>query len=166
MPKFNQLPKTVFRLIKRPPQVAYALGLGPVIGRLVLLLTTTGRVSGQKRVTPLQYERSGEIFYVGAARGMKSDWVRNILAQPRVEVRVKNHRFTGRAEVITAQEKIIDFLELRLRNHPRMMAAMLKANGIPQKPNRAELARYAAKIAMVAIQPEGAAAQETGEGGA
>jgi len=33
----------------------YALGLGRLIGRLILLLTTTGRKSGLPRVTPLQY---------------------------------------------------------------------------------------------------------------
>ena len=42
----------------RPPdariiKALYALGLGRLIGRLILLLTTTGRKSGLPRVTPL-----------------------------------------------------------------------------------------------------------------
>jgi deazaflavin-dependent oxidoreductase (nitroreductase family) len=153
MAKFHQLPKTIFRIIKRPPQVAYALGLGPLIGRLILLLTTTGRVTGKPRVTPLQYEIDGGVMFVGAARGLKSDWVRNILVNPLVEVRVRSRRFQGTAEVITDSTKIADYLEMRLKNHPRMVAAMLKADGIPSKPTRVQLEDYAAQIALVAIHP-------------
>jgi deazaflavin-dependent oxidoreductase (nitroreductase family) len=153
MPKFHQLSKTIFRIIKRPPQVAYALGLGPIIGRLVLLLTTTGRVTGKPRVTPLQYEWEGDVIYVGAARGLKSDWVRNILANPQVGIRVKSCRFQGTAEIITDSTKIADYLEMRLKNHPRIVAAMLKTDGIPPKPTRTQLETYAAQIVLVAIHP-------------
>lgn len=155
MAKFHQLPKGVFRLIKKPPQLAYALGLGPLIGRLVLLLTTTGRVTGIPRVTPLQYEQVDGVFYVGAALGLKSDWVKNILADPKVEIRVKQSRFLGRAEVVTDPSRIADFLEIRLRNHPRMVGAMLKAEGIPSNPTRAQLVDYCSQTALVCIYPEG-----------
>ena len=153
MPKFQELPKSVFRLIKRPPQLAYALGLGPLIGRLILLLTTTGRVSGKPRVTPLQYELIGDTIVVGAARGLSSDWVRNLLAYPEVDVRVKSRRFEARAEVIRDPGEIADFLEVRLERRPRMMAAMLKADGIPPQPSRAQLLGYAAKIVVVKLHP-------------
>jgi deazaflavin-dependent oxidoreductase (nitroreductase family) len=153
MTKFNQFPKTVYRFIKRPPQVAYALGLGPLIGRLILLLTTTGRVTGKSRITPLQYEEIDGVFWVGATLGLKSDWVRNILADPQVEVRVKSNRFKGFAEVFTDLDKIVEFLEIRLQNHPRMVGAMLKAGGIPSNPPRAELENYGAQFVVVAIHP-------------
>lgn len=153
MAKFHQLPVTIYRWIKHPPQIAYALGLGPVIGRLVLLLTTTGRVTGYPRVTPLQYEKIGDVIYVGAARGLKSDWVKNILADPHVKIRVKSRQFDGVAEVTTNPSKIADYLEIRLKNHPRMVGAMLKTSGIPSKPNRTQLEDYAAKIVLVAVRP-------------
>ena len=153
MPKFRDLPKSIFRLIKRPPQVAYALGFGALIGRLVLLLTTTGRVTGKLRVTPLQYEQVGDTILVGAARGLSSDWVRNLLANPEVDVRVKSERFRARAEVICDPEEIVEFLEVRLERRPRMMGAMLKADGIPPQPSRAQLLGYAAKIVVVKLHP-------------
>jgi hypothetical protein len=45
----------------RPPHLStitalYAAGLGRLIGRIVLLLTITGRISGLPRVTSLHYE--------------------------------------------------------------------------------------------------------------
>jgi deazaflavin-dependent oxidoreductase (nitroreductase family) len=153
MAKFHQLPKTILRLIKHPPQIAYALGLGPLIGRLILLLTTTGRVSGKPRVTPLQYETVGDSIYVGAARGLKSDWVKNILAVPQVEVQVKSRCFKANAEVVTTPDRIVDFLEIRLKNHPRMVKAMLKLDGIPPQPTRSQLKTYAAQTALVIIRP-------------
>lgn len=154
MPRFSQLPISFFRLFKRPPQIAYALGLGPLIGRFILLLTTTGRGSGLPRVTPLQYETDGENFYVGAVRGLKSDWVRNILASPQVELRVKNHHLQGTAEVIQNPERVVDFLQLRRKNHPRMMAVLFKTAGIPPNPTRSHLEEYANQIALVIITPD------------
>jgi len=95
----------------------YDIGLGPLIGRVVLLLTTTGRKTGLPRVTPLQYEEIDGTFYLGSSRGQKADWFRNILANPHVEVRVKSRRFRGMAETVTDPLRIADFLELRLSRH-------------------------------------------------
>lgn len=132
----------------------YALGLGPVIGRIILLLTTTGRKSGQKRVTPLQYEEIDGNYYLGSARGTKSDWYRNIEVDGRVEVRVKNRRFRGEAEVVTDPICIADFLEVRLQRHPFMIGLLMeKAHNLPRRPNRQQLEELAASEAMVIISP-------------
>lgn len=154
MAGFQSLPKPILRLIKLPPQIVYALGLGPLMGRLVLLLTTIGRKTGKPRITPLQYEEVGDVIYLGASRGLQSDWVRNILANPRVEVRVKSRRFKGRAEVTTDPVQIADFLELRLQRHPKMIAAMLRAEDLPNPPERAHLETYARNIVLVTIHPQ------------
>ena len=149
---FRRLPVNVWRLLKLP-RLWYALGLGPVIGWLVLLLTTTGRKTGLPRVTPLQYEEQDGVIYVASARGRQADWFRNILANPRVEIRVKARRFYGQAEPITDPARVADFLELRLEHHPRMMGAMLRGEGLAARPDRAQLEKFAAKIAVVAIRP-------------
>jgi deazaflavin-dependent oxidoreductase (nitroreductase family) len=151
---FARLPKWLLRFFKHPPQIAYALGLGPLIGRLILLLTTTGRKSGLPRVTALQYEEQDGVIYLGSARGTKADWYRNIVADPHVKIRVKNRRFDGVAEPTTDPARVADFLELRLRRHPRMVGAMMRAEGLPPKPTRQQLEAYAATLAVVAIRPE------------
>lgn len=153
MTDFHRLKKRIWCLMRFPPRVAYAIGLGPLIGRRVLLLTTTGRKSGLPRVTPLQYEEIDGIFYVGSARGDKSDWYRNILADPKVEVRVESHRFVGSAEAIADVERVADFLNIRLARHPRMMGTLFRFVGLPRKPDRAQLERYAADRTMVMIRP-------------
>jgi deazaflavin-dependent oxidoreductase (nitroreductase family) len=94
--------------IQKIHRLLYAVGLGPVIGRIILLLTTKGRRSGSKRVTPLQYERIGNDYYVGAARGMKADWVRNLQCDPHVEVRV-GRRFLCQGRVVNDPSRFADF---------------------------------------------------------
>jgi deazaflavin-dependent oxidoreductase (nitroreductase family) len=140
--------------IQRIHRVLYAIGLGPVIGIIILLLTTTGRKSGQKRVTPLQYEEIDGKFHLGSARGTRSDWYRNIAADNRVEVRVKNRRFHGVAEAVTDPVRIADFLEIRLQRHPRMIGLLMeKAHHLPRRPSRLQLEELAASEAMVVITP-------------
>jgi deazaflavin-dependent oxidoreductase (nitroreductase family) len=142
----------------RPPDVRmfktlYALGLGPLVGRLVLLLTTTGRKSGLPRVTALQYEEVDGAIYLGSSKGTHADWFQNLVANPCVTVRVKSRQFSGRAQPVTDPVLIADFLELRLRRHPRMIGTMLKSEGLPATPSQAQLEMYAGKLALVIIRP-------------
>ncbi len=152
----------LLRIIKVPPRILYALGFGPVYGKLVLLLTTTGRRSGRPRVTPLQYEEFDGDIYVASAFGARADWFRNITADPRVSVRVRSRRLSGIAEPVTDPVRVADFLEYRLHRHPRMIGAILKREGLPRHPDREELEDYAAGRAMVIIRPS-PALSERGE---
>ena len=132
----------------------YGIGLGAVIGKIILLLTTTGRKSGQKRVTPLQYEQMDGNFYLGSARGTKADWYRNIAANARVEVRVKNRHFMADAEPVTDPVRIADFLEIRLLRHPSMVGVLMqKVYHLPKRPSREQLLELAAAQAMVILRP-------------
>jgi deazaflavin-dependent oxidoreductase (nitroreductase family) len=77
-------------------------------GSPVLLLTTTGRSSGEPRTTPLIYGRSGDDYLIVASNGGSPEppaWFRNLRAQPEVEVQVLADRFRAHARVATAEEK-------------------------------------------------------------
>lgn len=141
------------RLITLPPRLIYRLGLGRLIDSRVLLLITTGRKTGHLRTTLLQYDIIDGVIYVGSMRGQRADWFRNLVAKPQVEVRLKQRRFAAHAEPITDPARIADFLEMRLRKHPRMVATMLRADSVSAPPSRADLERYAARLAMVALHP-------------
>src|SRR5271155_1894215 len=54
-----------------------------------LLLTTTGRKSGERFVFPLFYGKAGDAYFVIASKGGAPEppgWYRNILASPDVDV--------------------------------------------------------------------------------
>jgi deazaflavin-dependent oxidoreductase (nitroreductase family) len=141
--------------VQKIHRVLYAIGLGRVIGKLILLLTTIGRKTGMKRVTPLQYERIGDDYYLGAARGLKADWVRNIQSNPRVEIRVGAKHIEGQAEVVTDPKRFADFLEVRLERHPRMIGLIMeKTHGLPRRPSRNQLEDLAKSEAVVIVHPK------------
>jgi deazaflavin-dependent oxidoreductase (nitroreductase family) len=140
--------------IQKIHRVLYAIGLGPVIGGFIVLLTTTGRKSGKKRVTPLQYEKIGDDYYLGAARGLKADWVRNIQSNPQVELRVGAKHLQGTAEIITDPSRLADFIEVRLERHPFMIGLIMeKAHGLPRRPSREQLQELAKDEAFVIVHP-------------
>lgn len=131
----------------------YHTPLGGPLGRMFLLLTTRGRRSGLPRVTPLQYESVGSNFYLGAARGLRADWVRNLQANPQVEVRVGRRLLSATARVVTDRGPIADFLQLRLNRHPHIVGAILRSEGLPRVPSRADLEAYAERLALVILTP-------------
>jgi deazaflavin-dependent oxidoreductase (nitroreductase family) len=77
-------------------------------GATVLILTTTGRRSGQPRSTPLIYGRDGDAYLVVASKGGAPEhpaWYLNLKTDPEVQVQVKGDRFPARARRATAEEK-------------------------------------------------------------
>ncbi|MFI6080505.1 nitroreductase family deazaflavin-dependent oxidoreductase [Streptomyces sp. NPDC051217] len=77
-------------------------------GTTTLILTTTGRKSGEQRSTPLIYRSHGDDVMVVASHGgadLAPQWYRNIQADPEVQVQVKGDRFTARARTATAEER-------------------------------------------------------------
>lgn len=77
-------------------------------GTTVLILTTTGRRSGESRSTPLIYGEQGEDHVVVASKGGAEEhpsWYLNLSEQPAVTVQVRGDRFKARARTATAEEK-------------------------------------------------------------
>src|SRR4051794_18744987 len=77
-------------------------------GTQTLLLTTTGRKSGEPRELPLIYGRSGDDYLIVASKGGADEppaWYLNLKANPEVEVQVKGDRFPARARTAGSGEK-------------------------------------------------------------
>ena len=89
-------------------------------GRSLLLLTTTGARSGQPRVAPLAFTRSGEHYVVIASKGgspSHPDWYHNLVSHPTVTVEVGGETFRARARVAEGDEHDILF-EAQAREMP------------------------------------------------
>lgn len=90
------------RVIERrvtSPLMRSALRLG-IAPRVFALLETTGRRSGRPRWTPVGNGLVGRVFWLVAERGERCDYVRNILADPRVRVKVGRHWHNGTAQIV------------------------------------------------------------------
>ena len=81
---------------------------GPMEGRPLLLLTTTGAKSGQLRTTPVMYIPDGDHLLViasNAGAATHPDWYRNLLSHPEVTVEVGNETFKAIAAVAEGSER-------------------------------------------------------------
>jgi deazaflavin-dependent oxidoreductase (nitroreductase family) len=121
-------------------------------GDLVLLLQTTGRVTGRPHNTFLQYELWDGVYTVGSARGPEADWFRNLVANPEVRVRLKGTWHTAQAKPVTDPERVLAFLEYRLERHPNMIRGMLLTHGLPLQPTREDLAALTENLTLAKLE--------------
>ena len=67
-------------------------------------LTTTGRVTGNPHQIEIWFGVQNSSIYMLSGGG-KSDWVKNLLKNPAVIVRIANHTFTGTARVVSNEQE-------------------------------------------------------------
>jgi deazaflavin-dependent oxidoreductase (nitroreductase family) len=65
-------------------------------------LTTRGRVTGAPHEIEIWFALDGRTLYLHSGGGVRSDWVRNLVADPEVTVRLRGTVYTGVARVIEA----------------------------------------------------------------
>lgn len=112
-------PRGLRRLLWRFPIRLHQVGLGPVLGRRFMLVTHTGRVSGTPRQVVIEVVQRDERGYVAASGfGRRSDWYRNVTANPRVTVQTGGRRFPATAQPIGTDEGAAIMARYASR-HPR-----------------------------------------------
>src|SRR5262245_38724421 len=72
---------------------------GPFDGQYVYL-TTTGRKSGLPREIEIWFVTHERCVYILAEHGHKANWVRNILKNPSVTIRLGRQRWSATARVL------------------------------------------------------------------
>jgi deazaflavin-dependent oxidoreductase (nitroreductase family) len=91
---------------------------GPMAGRQIMLLTTTGARTGQPRTTVIGYRPSEDVYVViASANGAPSDpaWYRNLIANPQATAEVGDKKVDVRARTAEGEERerlgaLIDYL--------------------------------------------------------
>lgn len=69
-----------------------------------LYLTTTGRVTGQPREIEIWFVEVEEKFYILAEHFHKTQWVKNILRNPRVSVCIEGQTYEATARVLDEEK--------------------------------------------------------------
>lgn len=100
--------------------------LNPVMRRIPFqtALETTGRTSGLPRRTPVGGRRVGDSFWLVSEHGERSQYIRNIRANPRVRVRIAGRWHEGTAHVLPDDDALA-----RLRTLPRSNSAVVRLVG-------------------------------------
>ncbi len=92
-----------FKYLNRFMLFIWRLGLGgwlngwPSVGGRIMVITHTGRKSGLRRQTPVNYALVDGEIYCTAGFGRLSDWYRNIQVNPQVEVWLPDGWWVGTA---------------------------------------------------------------------
>jgi len=63
-------------------------------------VTTTGRVSGRPHRIEIWFGMQGKSLYLLSGGGEKSDWVKNMRANPHVTVELGKQTFTAQARIV------------------------------------------------------------------
>jgi len=100
------------RLMGKLNVPVYRATRGRLLGKVgrapVLLLTTTGRKSGQSRTAPVVYLADGErqvVIGSNAGNARMPAWALNLVANPEAEVEVYGRRGRVRARVAEGEER-------------------------------------------------------------
>lgn len=122
---------TLSRGLVRAPIHLYRWGLGGLLGQRFVLLTHLGRTTGQARQVVLEvvgrHEESGG-YLIASGYGSRSQWFRNVAADPRVSFQVGWQRHTGLAQPLPAAESGRRLAEYA-HHHPRTAAALMRTIG-------------------------------------
>jgi deazaflavin-dependent oxidoreductase (nitroreductase family) len=77
-------------------------------GTTILILSTTGRRTGETRKNALIFRPYGDAYLVVASKAGNDEapaWYRNLQENPDVQVQIKDERFAARARTATPDEK-------------------------------------------------------------
>src|SRR5438132_9225440 len=88
---------------------------GQMSGLKVLLLTTTGRKTGQRRTTPLGYFKQDGNFVLIASNGgadRNPAWFYNLKSNPQVALQIGNRQMAAHAEEAGAEQRTQLWTEL------------------------------------------------------
>lgn len=87
----------ILKSLYRLPILLYRLGVGPLIGKYILVVSTYGRKTGKVRRTPVEYyQHQGQIFVMSGFMDWP-DWFQNLQENPQVGLNIKNQRINARA---------------------------------------------------------------------
>ncbi|OBI49943.1 nitroreductase [Mycobacterium kyorinense] len=100
-----------------------------------VLLETTGRKSGKPRRTPIGGRLIGDQFWFVSDHGEASNYVRNILSDHNVRLRIRGRWHRGRAHLMPS-----DDAQARLSRLPRFDSALVRALGTNLMTIRVDLA--------------------------
>ncbi|OGN72743.1 MAG: hypothetical protein A2X25_04735 [Chloroflexi bacterium GWB2_49_20] len=134
----------------------FRLGFGPFMGNplsgYIMVIKTAGRKSGKTRYSPVNYCIYYGDLYCIAGWGKLSDWYRNILANPNIEVIHPDGPLAGVAEVVTDRVNRNTMLRMVLKNAG--FAGFLEGFN-PFKVTDEELERKLGDLPLIRIHPTG-----------
>ncbi|MFK4547817.1 deazaflavin-dependent oxidoreductase (nitroreductase family) [Streptomyces tendae] len=158
------LPEGWRRKAARAPALLFRVGLGPLLGRRLLLLHHTGRVSGLDRRVVLEvvaHEPESPAWTVASGFGPRADWYRNLRAQPKTVLQFGNRHHAVTARFLGPEDGAAIMEEYGAR-HPRTARRLCAFMRLPADGSATSLRRAGRAIPFVRLESESPRATERG----
>lgn len=139
------------KLVYKSPVLLWRLGLGPVIGHAMLILTTTGRNTGLLRRVALEYRTLHSKCYVINAYGDSVQWYQNIQADPFVTLQTSRGSESAKAVRVDNEVEILSILQEFKRYNPFFISWYLKLIGLED--NEQELLEHKDRLCILRFDP-------------
>lgn len=156
MPITERKPGGLLRWGLRLPIWLYRLHLGRLLGGRFLLLTHTGRKSGQPHQTVIEvvhHDPESDTYVVAAAWGEKSDWFRNVMHNPKVKITVGGRDLAAQAERLSVEEGTGELLQYA-QHYPRAFREITRlVTGQALTGTAENCRRLAESMPIVAFRP-------------
>lgn len=143
-------PTGLSRLLFRAPIWLYRARLGVLLGDRFILLRHIGRTSGLPREAVVEVvAKQGACFVICSGFGTQSQWYRNVVAHPDIDITSRNRRIGVHARQLTTQQAAEQMAEYT-RRHPRAARRLADYMGYsgPDAP-----ARVAAELPFLELCP-------------
>ncbi|WP_165700084.1 nitroreductase family deazaflavin-dependent oxidoreductase [Ornithinimicrobium ciconiae] len=123
------------RAFVRAPIPLFRAGLGFLLGGRLLMLEHVGRTTGQARYVVLEVVRdeAPDAVVVASGFGRTSQWLRNVIAEPRCHVSIgRARRRPATATVLGVEEGetvLADYRQAHPKSWEHLSAIMVEATG-------------------------------------
>ena len=133
------------------PLLAWRLGLGPITGRYLMIITYIDHKNGNPTKTHLEFFQINGIKYIANTLGIQSKWYRNLQADPKITIQTYDGSEQMVAVPVTQDDELITIIEWLLNNKPSFINLHLRELGI--EPNRKDILKHKKELLFIRFDP-------------
>lgn len=149
-------PTGVAKWFAQAPKWLFRARLGFVFGSRFLLLEHTGRRSGKVFQTPLEithHNSERDEYIVCSGYGEKSDWYRNLKANPEAAIWLGTRRLPATARRLSTDEAVAA-MKVYEGAHPKAASKLESYVGVSHDDSEASWSAMMELIPMVGLTPQ------------
>jgi len=135
----------------------YRLRILPLlgIGRIILILTTKGRITGKKRRMPLEYHWIEGVITIFSSRGEDAGWIKNMHIYPdATSVRHGFHHFQPQLDFVTDEDQKLNVMKWYVGNHGRAAKMLFGWNPKIDDPETTDFSKMLNMITIIKLRPK------------
>lgn len=128
---FKHEQSNLFKPVQQLPALLYRLRLGFLLGGRVILISHTGRRSGnvfRSAVEVLEHDKKSREYIVCSGTGRNTDWYLNLVEGGPAEVQLGSRRWAPEMRFLDADEAATRLLAYE-RQHPTLAKLLLRSLG-------------------------------------